>query len=390
MTIPVPTIDRTGFHMPAFSDVHEGYKAAYRAIYGQDVNLDPDTQDGQWIAIQAKAHMDLCSAIYAAYKARTPSEAEGTALSSVVKLNGIKRHVASYSSADVRLIGQANTLINNGLVRDINGVVWTLPTDIQIPMSGEITVTATSTKLGAVEAAAGDINQIATPSAGWQSASNPDPAVPGAPVESDAALRMRQAVSTELPALTSLEGLIAAVAAIPGVIRFAAYENDTNVTDSLGIPSHSICFVIEGGDAQMIAAVIQKKKTPGASTVGTTYEDVEDAYGIAHRIRFYRPTSVPITFQLTVRARYGYSTEIQNAIAQTISDWVDALGIGQSVVYSRAFLPAILNGSVNSKTYDVVSLGLARDGGSIQQGDVPIGFHEVPASDPSYVTFRVL
>ena len=48
-------LDSTGVHIPPLQEVLDWYTQQYKNIYGDDVNLDPDTQDGQWIAIQAQA-----------------------------------------------------------------------------------------------------------------------------------------------------------------------------------------------------------------------------------------------------------------------------------------------------------------------------------------------
>ncbi|WP_457832781.1 baseplate J/gp47 family protein, partial [Staphylococcus aureus] len=84
--------------------------------------------------------------------------------------------------------------------------------------------------IGAVSAPAGTITTINTPTRGWQSVTNPADAVPGAEVESDAALRSRQKISTAIPSLTVFEGIVGAVAGVSGVTRYRGYENDTNST----------------------------------------------------------------------------------------------------------------------------------------------------------------
>src|SRR5260364_119305 len=135
MTLSV-TIDATGIHAPSYADVLNALKAQYRAIYGPDVYLENDSQDGQWLAVLA---------------------------------NGIRRQIATASTVDVRLIGQAGTTIQNGVVQDANQIRWDLPAQVVIPPSGEVTVTAICQTPGAISAAAGTVTQIATPTLGWQS-----------------------------------------------------------------------------------------------------------------------------------------------------------------------------------------------------------------------------
>lgn len=43
---PICTIDEAGIHAPDFPTVLNWLKEQYRAIYGQDVYLENDSQDG--------------------------------------------------------------------------------------------------------------------------------------------------------------------------------------------------------------------------------------------------------------------------------------------------------------------------------------------------------
>lgn len=370
----VCTLDAAGIHAPAFSDILAYLKDAYRGIYGSDVYLENDSQDGQLLGVFAKAIYDCNAQTVAVYNAFSPATAQGAGLSSVVKINGIARRVASQSTADVRLIGQAGTTITNGIVADAAGNRWDLPATVTIPDEGEITVTATAQQLGAITAAANTITTIATPTRGWQLVTNPSAATPGAPVETDAQLRQRQSVSVALPSLTVLQGTIGAVADVPGVQRYKAYENDTGATDANGIPGHTISLVVDGGDAQAIANAIALKKTPGTGTFGNTAVDVTSAYGIPETIRFSRPAQVPIIVAISIKALSGYSSVIGNEIVSAVMGFINDLPIGgvelatgQGVPYARIFVPAQLSGPYASpaspsdaSTYEILSIGIAK------------------------------
>lgn len=261
------TIDETGLHLPDYPTVLEDVKARFRGIYGDDLYLGPDSQDGQLCAVFALALHDAYTLAGSVYNAYSPATAQGTGLSRMVKINGLRRKPSGRSTVDLRLVGQAGTVIRGGMAGDAAGKRWLLPDEVAIPQSGEITVTATAEESGDIRAAAGDIVKILTPARGWQSVGNPAAALPGAAVETDAELRRRQAISTALPSLTVFEGTLGAVASIPGVTRSRGYENDGGVPDADGIPGHSICMVVEGGDTAAIAEAIAAKKGPGAGDV---------------------------------------------------------------------------------------------------------------------------
>ncbi|MDN7761140.1 baseplate J/gp47 family protein [Burkholderia cepacia] len=312
------------------------------------------------------------------------------ALSSNVKINGIARKVASYSSADLVLIGQAGKTITNSAAKDTNGVQWMLPATVTIPPSGTITVTATCATIGDVSARAGTINQIATPALGWQSVTNPADAAEGAPVEKDPVLRQRQTVSTALPSLTVLDGIVGAVANVPGVTRYVAYENDTSATDANGIPSHSISLVVEGGDATAIANAIAAKKTPGAGTFGTTSIVVADIYGRPITISFFRPTGAPIGATVTIRALGGYTTQAGQQIQQAVSDYINGVQIGGglsgSVEWGDALTAA--NSVGGGVTFKLSGLTLTGPRGA-GTPDVALLFNEAASCTPANVTLVV-
>ena len=52
------TIDGTGLHLPDYPTALEDVKARFRAIYGDDLYLEPDSQDGQLCAVFALALHD--------------------------------------------------------------------------------------------------------------------------------------------------------------------------------------------------------------------------------------------------------------------------------------------------------------------------------------------
>ena len=390
ITTTAPTIDASGISAPTFADVLDYLKTKYRAIYGQDTYLEADSKDGQWLAELASCINDSNSTCIAIYNSFSPGTAQNAALSSNVKINGITRHAASYSTVDLTIVGQAGTTITNGIAKDASGNQWALPASVVIPPSGSIIATATCQIIGAIEAAIGAVNQIGTPTLGWQTVTNATAASAGAPVESDAALRQRQAVSTAIPSLTVMDGTIGAVANISGVTRYAAYENDTSSTDAHGIPSHSISMVVEGGDAMAIAQAIANKKTPGTGTYGMTSEVVTDVYGRPITINFFRPANAPISVAVTIKALAGYTSVNGDAIKQAVSDYINGVAIGGglsgSVEWGDALTAA--NSVGGGVTYKMAALSLTGPRGA-GSPDVALLFNEAASCSTSAVTLTV-
>lgn len=382
------TIDETGIHIPQYSDIVENLAGRYRTIYGADIYLGNDSQDGQFIAICAKAVDDCNKMAGAVYRSFSPSTAQGVGLSSNVKLNGISRRVATKSQVDLLIVGQVGTEIKDGIATDANRTRWALPALVTIPVSGEITVTARADVVGALTALPNTVTEIATPTRGWQTVTNPTTAVPGVAVESDAELRNRQAVSTALPSRTVLDGMVGAVLSVVGVTRAVPYENDSDITDVNGIPAHQVSFVVEGGDAAAVAKAIAVKKTPGVGTYGTTTEPVTDQFGIVRDIHFYRPTEVPITVEVDVAALYGYSSTIGLKLRQAVVDYINNLHIGTDVYVTKLYTPANLTG-VEGDTFDILEIRIS-SGGPALPDNVVVAFNEAAVCQLSGVLLTVV
>jgi uncharacterized phage protein gp47/JayE len=356
-----PTIDATGISAPVYNDIYQSLLAILKQIYGADIYVQPDSQDGQWIAALSLAIYNSNQSAIATFNAFSPSYAQGAGLSSLVKLNGLQRKIATNSTAVGNAVGQAGTIITNGVVKDVNGKLWDLPASVTIPISGTITITVTAQDVGNISAATGEINSIYNPQLGWQSFSNTAVAVPGTAVETDAELRFRQTQSVAMPAQTILASIASAIANIPGVSRYFVYENDTGSTDVNGLPAHSFSAVVQGGTSSDIAEAIALRKTVGSQTYGTTSVVVHDQYGLPTTINYYQLTQVGIYFAVTIKALPGYVATTGDALIAALVAFVNGLTIGEDVYLSQAQAAAQLIGLDIGQTFYVTDfrLGIA-------------------------------
>jgi hypothetical protein len=201
-------------------------------------------------------------------------------------------------------------------------------------------------------------------------------------------LRQRQAASVAIPSLSILDGIVGAVGAITNVSQVKAFENDTDSTDANGLPAHAISLVVNGGDANAIAQAIALRKTPGTPTYGTTSVDVTDDYG-TRTIKFFRPTDVPIAVNISLTALAGYNTIIGSNLQQAIVDYINKLGIGQSIRRTRLYNPAQLYGAADSLTYEITDIQIAGNGVAMGDSDINIAFNQLATCQLSDVNITV-
>ncbi|MDC9593496.1 baseplate J/gp47 family protein [Xenorhabdus sp. IM139775] len=382
-------ITASGVTAPDYPTVLERLRGYFRHIYGDDAYLEPDSKDGQMLAIYAMAIHDANNAFIDAYNAYSPSTATGAALSNNVAINGLSRHKTTKSTCDVEIIGQVGTVIKNGVVRDTQGYSWSLPDNVIIGTHGTITVTATCQTGGAITAASGDISEIGTPTRGWQSVRNHSVATQGRAVETDADLRIRQRKSVALPSRTVLDGVQGAISLIHGVSRLRGFENDTNQTDEYGIPPHSIAMIVDGGDASAIAQTIALKKGPGGGTFGDTVIKVPDRYQIVHPIRFSRPVDVDVYVEIHLTPFEGYTTLVADRIKTAIVNYIDSIRIGDSVYLTKLYLPANLPDGEEGKTYDIHEIKIGRSARSVTAANLKTKFNEAVTCKPDNIKLGV-
>ncbi len=363
----------------------------FQQIYGSDAYIDPDSKDGQMVALVALAIHDANNTAIAVYNSFSPSTAIGAGLSSNVKINGITRRAATNSTVDLLLTGTVGTAITNGSVRDANRVVWNLPATVVIGSDGTVVATATCANSGAVAAVAGSVNAINTPTRGWASVTNPLAATVGVPAEKDAELRVRQSQSVALPSLTPFEAVDGAIANIDGVTRHKLYENDTDVPDANGLPPHSIAAIVEGGDATVIANSIRGVKGQGVTPYGSTVIVVPDKYGNPHPVGFSRPVDVPIYVKITITPLTGYTSQVGDEIKAAVAAYINSLAIGASVLLSRIYSPAnlgVVSGG-NARYYDITELLIGTSADSVAAANVFIAFDQSASCTVSNINLVV-
>lgn len=372
------TVTAEGISALDYQTVLDTITGYFQQIYGLDAYLEPDSKDGQMIALVALAIHDANNTAISVYRSFSPATALGDALTSNVKINGITRRSATNSTVDLLLTGTVGTTITNGSVRDSNSVIWNLPATVVIGTDGTVVATATCASTGAVAALAGSITTINTPTRGWVSVTNPLAATVGVAAETDAQLRVRQSQSVALASLTPFDAVDGAIANVEGVTRHKLFENDQEVTDYNGLPPHSISAIVEGGDATEIANTLRRVKGQGVTTYGTTSVIVTDRYGNPYTIRFSRPVDVPIYVSITLKALTGYSSQIGDEIKEAVADYINSLAIGDSVLLSRVYSPAnlgVVSGG-NARYYDIMELIIGKSAATAAAANVVIAYDE--------------
>lgn len=360
---------------------------AMRAIFGPDINLDPDTVDGQTLGIFAESISNLDQLAEAVYLGFNPQTASDVFLSRLVQLNGIRRIPGAYSTVTLTCGGTQGTTIPAGsLVKHAaTGATFQTMADAVIGGSGTVDVAAQATSYGPTQAPAGTLTKIDTPLYGWQTVTNAADAIPGRFEETDEQLRVRRALSTATPAQSIVDSIYGAIANLPQVRAVKVWENPTHEVDALGLPPHSIYTVVEGGTDAEIGQMLWLKKTAGTTLVGTTAVAAIDTMGNPHDMKFSRPAYTDVFVTVNLSLRPGWPSDGEARIKQAIVDWALAnQDIGEEVTQSRLYDP------VNSVPgHSVSALLISAAANPTQSANIPVAFDGLARFDTGRIVVSI-
>lgn len=305
----------TGLTVATRAELVAQFTTSFQTIYGDDINLDPDTPDGQLMNIFIQSVLDLEDLLVQIYNGFDPDNAIGIVLDQRVSINGIQRLAGTYTLTNITVVASAACTLY-GLdrtdqsiytVADNAGNQWNLTTTQVISGAGTSVYEFQSAVIGAVLTSPNTITTPVTIILGVQSVNNPTTYTTlGVNEESDYSLKVRRQKSVALSSQGYLSGLLAALENVTGVTFAKVWENVTGSTDGDGIPSHSIWVIVAGTAADAdIAQAIYVKRNAGCGMKGSTTYDVVQADGSSFEVKWDEVTTLPLFIKFTATSLDG-------------------------------------------------------------------------------------
>ncbi len=97
------SLTEDGLQIKTLPEIQQEMIAALKETYGDDINVDPNSPDGQLVNIFAQAAIDSRELLKKVYDSFDVHQAQGRVLDQRVALGGIKRKAASFSFASVEV-----------------------------------------------------------------------------------------------------------------------------------------------------------------------------------------------------------------------------------------------------------------------------------------------
>ena len=308
--------------------------SAFKSIYGENINLDSDTPDGQLLGLFSQELANIHQAVSFIVQMLDPYQATGHWLEQRAMYAGITRITASYSYIDeVIFTGLPKTTIpSNSIYIDKNKNKWVTAEPITLNDLGSARTKFRSLELGDYTVNALEEFTPSTIIIGIDKVIANTKSYGGADEETDEQLLNRFMLSHSINNYDDRQGMQSALLNITGVSKCVVYENYTNKKDEKGVPAHSFNAVILGGADEKIAEVITKKKIGGCGLFG----QIETSYlldDIPRRVYFDRPKKIDVNVSMTI-GRYKSFNDINTEQIKANLKSLD-FDIGENVYASR-------------------------------------------------------
>lgn len=327
-------ITETGIVIDRLTAVHQRLTEGFKRIYGDDINLDADSPDGQMVGLFSQEIENINQAIAMVVQMLDPYKATGSWLEQRAMYAGIVRRGADYSYLDDVIITgkQGVTVRKDSVFTDDNNTKWVTLNDVVLGENGSVRVNMRSRELGSFTLSVNKELKMDTVTVGIEKAVTTKQAKAGAFAETDGDLLMRFMRSHSINNHDDRQGLEGALLDIPDVKQARVYENFTGATNANGIPAHSLNAVVIGGSDNDIAMTILKKKIGGCGVFGSI-SSTQNYAGAERTVRFDRASIANIKVKLILERVGGFhdidTDSIKSALASTKFE------IGESVYAMR-------------------------------------------------------
>lgn len=342
------SFDGNGLQTLTQSEIVAYLTQKFQEIYGEDINVDSNSPDGQIINIFAQVVEDFYELLKQVNASFDPDQAIGTILDQRCAINGVQRKAGTYTyvpvdvtcDRSVTLPGlDLNSVEDAYTVSDSEGNQFVLSATSPIS-TGTNTLQFRAKNIGRVEVLPNTITTPVTVFLGITEVNNPNGAtVTGVNEETDAEFRERRKRAVSISSIGYTEGLQAALENIPDVTKASVFQNRGSVTDGFGIPGHSVWVIVQGGTNQAIGEIMDTKMAPGIGMKGTQSVVIPQQDGSNEIYYFDRPTQELLYVTLNITPLNGQQIDedyIKGELVKMSFDPYETVDSSSIICYTKS------------------------------------------------------
>lgn len=327
------------------NDEQYGLKTIYKGIYGQSINLEQNSPDGQWLNVLAQEKKDSLDLAATIYNNLDPDRVVGIPQQILYKLNGLTINAYTYSFVYITVVTN-ESLTLQGLdeniesaegvgytVKDANGNRWILA-ETQILAAGSHSLSFRAAELGAITALPNTINVMETVIKGVVSVNNPAANyLTGNQGETSAQFRRRRNRAMSAPSQGFLDSIESQALNTSDITQCKAYDNKNNSTDANGIPAHGVWVIVEGGTSSEIGNIIYNNVPPGIPMKGAQSAVITKQNGKTETVYYDLASPATLYIKATLQAFDGtldtdyIKTQLVSQLDYNIGEMAEAANI---------------------------------------------------------------
>lgn len=374
----------------------EKFNQAFKAAYGQDYVVDPQSPQGILIARLAELYFNADMDGVEGFARLNPNTATGVYLDLMGAQRGIVRSQGTPEIINVIITCPTTNFTVFTIPKDAvfttldGGTSFVAPNAITVTMP-EFSTSLNYTTNGNSQVVIGTkLNTVGLSQIQDIEITN---VVAGQPRESDMEYRTR--IRREYPAAANTIEYVENKLLDSRLVRAVGHNyNDQNFEQD-GLQPFTTEWVaapIEGANLdafkQAVASIIVNNKVPSSGTDGNTTVETTDVFGSPKTVKFTIPEEVALQIKVTVstpETTQFLNLENVSSIAATMAEYVKTLGIGDDVSFSRIMAPLTADtgfdvgqvvmtqkGTTNSHTNASFPIG-RRQFATLQESDITIG-----------------
>ena len=358
-------------------DILAEYQNLFKTIFG-DINTDASTPQGQ--IITSLTQIDLATISYLENLANAFFfGGSGDFLDKWAwNLYRVTRKQGTPSSVIIKITGRPTTDIPNDFTISDGSENYIIEAPTRIGENGEVIAKFNNIAINDFVAKANTITQIVTNVDGVERVNNENNATQAIFRETDAELFNRCLYFGSTATNSSFRSILANVAQVKGVNRIAGAENVANqnkIINGVELTPHSICIVVDGGEAQEIAEAIQKSRATGCDMVG----DIEIPLYIDKQkyiYRFYRPKVVAMKVKVTVsQANSGLiRADFEKITKEALANFINNLDIAKTITQ-----PLLSNALIKivGSDFNIDDLQFSKKGENLAYSPINLKLNEI-------------
>lgn len=329
-------IDVNGLTIQELQDIINELTVEWKNIYGQGINLEQNSPDGQLINILSQIIKDLLDLFASYYNNLDPDTVIGIPQQILYKLNGLKIKEYSYSfvkivlniNAPVELKGLDNEIDSeNGTgytITDSAGNRWILTNTVSLTQ-GTYELIFRAANIARVDASPETITTPETILAAVTNVTNPSvPYIYGNTGETVSEFRTRRNKMFSLSGRGFCDSLEAQLLNLNLVKQAKVYENKNDAAFN-SIPPHGIWVIADGGSSDDIGRAIYANLPPGIPMKGKIKVLVPKLNGEVQSVFYDTQEAEPLYIKMTLRNLSGSELDIQNIKEQIVKSLVYAI-----------------------------------------------------------------